>query len=179
MYEYLDRRYALALYKVAEEKGKVEEYLEELRAVVALIKNDSNFLEVIRHPQVSTLNKKKLFNDIFQGKIDEDLLSFLLVLIDKGRILQLEGKLKEMEKINLEKSNTVVAKIKTVISLQDEEKKALIEKLEKKYSKKVLLEEEIDSSILGGVYVEVNNEVIDGTVKSKINEMKKLMLRRE
>lgn len=179
MYEYLDRRYALALYKVAEENGKVEQYLEELRNIVALINNDKEFLELIKHPQVSTSSKKKLFQQIFEGKIDENLLSFLLVLIDKGRILQLEGKLREMEKIHLEKNNKVVAKVKTVIPLIDEERKSLIEKLEKKFNKKVLLEEEIDSSIIGGVCVQVDNEVIDGTIKSKLEEMKKLMLKRD
>lgn len=94
-------------------------------------------MKLIRHPQVSTSSKKKLFTDIFRDKIEEDLLSFLLVLIDKGRILQLEGKLKEMEKINLERNNTVIAKVKTVVSLQDDEKKSLVENLEKKFNKKV------------------------------------------
>ncbi|MCT8975808.1 F0F1 ATP synthase subunit delta [Clostridium sp. CX1] len=179
MYEYLDRRYALALYKVAEENGKVEQYLEELRNIVALINNDEEFLQLIKHPQVSTSSKKKLFEQIFKGRIDDNLLSFLLVLIDKGRILQLEGKLNEMEKIHLLKKNQVVAKVKTVIPLLDEEKKSLTEKLEKKFNKKVLLEEEIDSSIIGGIYVQVDNEVIDGTIKSKLEEMKKLMLKRD
>ena len=179
MYEYLDRRYALAIYKVAEEKGKVEQYLEELRNIVALIKQDNDFQELIKHPQVSTESKKKLFTQLFKGKIDDDLLSFLIVLIEKGRILQLPGKLREMEKIYLENNNEVVAKVKTVIPLVDEERKSLIGKLEKKFNKKVLLEEHIDSSIIGGVYVQVDNEVIDGTVKSKLEEMKKLMLKRD
>jgi len=179
MYEYLDRRYALAIYEVAEEKGKVEQYLEELRNIVALINDDEKFLELIKHPQVSTSSKKKLFEQIFKDKIDRDLLSFLLVLIEKGRILQLEGKLKEMEKIHLEKNDKVIAKVKTVIPLIDEERKSLTEKLETKFNKKVLLEEEIDSSIIGGIYVQVDNEVIDGTVKSKLEEMKKLMLKRD
>ncbi|WP_411682538.1 F0F1 ATP synthase subunit delta [Clostridium thailandense] len=179
MHEYLDRRYALALYKVAEEKGNVERYLQELRDIVNLIKNNNDFKELIKHPQVSTESKKKLFTDVFKGKVEEDLLSFLLVLIDKGRILELEGKLKEMEKIDLQRKNTVIAKVKTVVSLQEDEREELIKKLEKKFNKKILLEEELDSSVLGGVYLQIDNEVIDGTVKSKIEEMKKLMLKRE
>lgn len=179
MYEYLDRRYALAIYKVAEESGKVEQYLDQLRNIVALINGNEDFQELIRHPQVSTSSKKKLFEQVFKGKIEDDLLAFLFILIDKGRILQLEGKLRQMERIHLEKGNEVIAKVKTVIALTDEEKKSLVEKLEAKFSKKVLLEEEIDSSIIGGVYVQVGNEVIDGTVKSKLDEMKKLMLKRD
>ena len=59
MYEYLDRRYALALYEVAEEKGKVDEYLKDLREICDLIENNKDFHEVIKHPQISTRKKKK------------------------------------------------------------------------------------------------------------------------
>ena len=51
MYEYLDRRYALALYNVAEEKGKVEEYLSNLREIVELIDNNEEFQQIIKHPR--------------------------------------------------------------------------------------------------------------------------------
>ncbi|MEY7999308.1 F0F1 ATP synthase subunit delta [Clostridium sp. Mt-5] len=179
MYEYLDRRYALALYEIAEGKGKVKEYLEELQQVVDIIDKDTKFLEIMRHPEVSTSEKKRMFTEIFKDRVSEDILSFLLVIIEKGRINQLDGKLKEMKNIYLEKHNTVVAKVKTVIPLEDNERKTLIQKLEKKFNKKVLIEEEIDPSIIGGVYVDVDNEVIDGTVKSKLSEMKKIMLKGE
>ena len=81
MYEYLDRRYALALYEVAEERGKVKEYMEDLQFICDTIENNSDFYQVIKHPQISVKPKKKLFINIFKGHIDEELLSFLLLLI--------------------------------------------------------------------------------------------------
>ncbi|AYD39201.1 F0F1 ATP synthase subunit delta [Clostridium fermenticellae] len=177
MHEYLDRRYALALYKVAEEKGQVNEYLQELEDVVAAIHANEDFSKLMKHPQVSTSNKKKLFEAAFKGKVSNDVLSFLLLLIEKGRISELDGKLLEFKKINLERNNTVVAKVKTVVPLLEDERNLLKDKLQRKYSKKIILREEIDEGIIGGVYVQVDNEVIDGTVKSKIQEMKKLMLK--
>jgi ATP synthase, F1 delta subunit len=179
MYEYLDRRYALALYKVAEEKGKVEEYLQNLREIVDLINSTDELLQVIKHPQISSSRKKETFTKIFKGKIDDELLSFLLILIDKGRILYLKEKLAEMEKIHLERENTILATVKTVIALTDEERINLKSKLENKYKKIVILQEEIEKDLLGGVYVRVGNDVIDGTVKSKLAEMRALMLRGE
>jgi F-type H+-transporting ATPase subunit delta len=179
MYEYLDRRYALAIYKIAEEKGKVKEYLEELRQIVKLIKADPKLLEIIEHPEVSTTAKEKIFTDIFKGRIDEDIFSFLMILIKKDRIMDIENALKEFENIYLEKNNTVVAKVKTVVPLKADEEKSLVEKLEKKFNKKVLIRSELDPSIIGGVYVNINNEVIDGTIKSKLSEMKKIMLKRD
>lgn len=179
MYEYLDRRYALALYEVAEEKGKVEIFLDDLREIVDVMNNDENFLKIIKHPEISTARKKKLFIEIFKDKVDDDLLTFLLILIEKDRILFLKEKLIEMEKIHLDRNNTLLANIKTVIPMDESQKKQLISSLEKKYDKKVILKEEIDKSVIGGVYVRVGDDVIDGTLKSKLLEMKKLMLKRE
>lgn len=179
MYEYLDRRYALALYQVAEEQGKVEEYMQDLREICDLIDNNTDFHEVIKHPQISTTKKKKLFTNVFKDNIDEELLSFLLILIEKDRILYLKEKLNQMEKIHLERNNTVIAKVKSVIPLTKDQVNKLKGNLEKKYDKNIILEQEIDKSIIGGLYVRVGNDVIDGTIKLKLDEMKALMLKRE
>ncbi len=179
MYEYLDRRYALALYEVAESKGKVDEYLQDLREICDLIENNHDFYEVIRHPQINTRRKKQTFINIFKGKIDEELLSFLLILIEKDRILYLREKLNEMEKIDLERKNTLKGVIKTAVPLLDNEFNTLKDIFEKKYNKNIIFENKVDKKVLGGVYVRIGNDVIDDTVKSKIDEMKDLMLRKK
>ena len=179
MYEYLDRRYALALYEVAEEKGKVQQYLEDLREICNLIDTNKDFYEVIKHPQISTKRKKRTFINIFKGHIDEELLSFLLILIEKDRILFIKEKLREMEKIDLERKNTIKGIVKTTVPLTEKEFNKLVPELEKKYNKHVILEQVIDNSILGGIYLRINNDVIDGTIKSKLEELQDLMLKRE
>ena len=177
MYEHLDKRYALALYTVAEEKGKIEEYMSELREIVALMRDDLEFLKIIKHPLISTSAKKKMFIKIFKGKIDEELLSFLLILIEKDRILFTAQKLSEMEKIHLERNNTLLVEVKTVIPLQDTERENLRNKLKDMYDKKIIFEERLDKNIIGGVYIRVGDDVIDGTIKNKLDEMKKLMFK--
>lgn len=178
-HEYLDKRYALALYEVSEEKNKTKEYLEELREVIKIIDENAELFGILKHPDLSTSKKKRLFEDIFKGKIENDILSFLLILIDKNRILELDGILQEIENIHLGKNRTLVAHIKTVIPLNEEERKALINKLEKKYDKKVILDEEIDSEIIGGVFVKIGDDIIDGTIKSRYEAMKRLSLKSE
>lgn len=179
MYEYLDRRYALALYEVAEEKGKVQQYIQDLQEICNIIETNKDFYEVIKHPQITTHKKKRTFINIFKGHIDEDLLSFLLILIEKDRILYLKEKLIEMQKIDLERKNTVKGIVKTTVPLTEEEFTDLVATLENKYNKHIILEQLIDEEILGGIYVRVNNDVIDGTVKSKLDELRELMLKTE
>ncbi|MDT8715587.1 F0F1 ATP synthase subunit delta [Clostridium sp. 19966] len=179
MYEFLDRRYALALYQAGEEKGKADLYLQQLRDVVELIDGNEDLLNLLKHPQVSNIRKKEIFGKLFKGKIEDEVYEFLIILINKDRIDNLKSKLNQMEKIHLEKNNTVIATVKTVVPLLQNEKDSLVEKLEKKYSKKIILNQEIDETILGGVFIKVGDDVIDGTLKSKLEEMKELMLKAE
>ena len=137
----------------------------------------AEFLKVIKHPEISTSRKKKMFINIFKGKIDEELLSFLLILIEKDRILFTEEKLKEMEKIHLERNNTLLVEVKTVIPLQETERENLRMKLYNMYDKKIIFDEKLDKNIIGGVYIRVGDDVIDGTIKNKLEEMKKLMFK--
>jgi len=81
-----------------------------------------------------------------------------------------------MEKIHLERHNTLIAEVKTAVPLTEEEKNKLVEKLEKKYDKKVLLDDSIEKKLIGGVYVRVGDDVIDGTIKHKLEELKKRIL---
>lgn len=176
MQEYLDSRYANALFEVAEPKNKVDEYISDLKQVDELIKSNDELYQITVHPQISTSRKKEVFASIFGDKIDKELLSFLLILIEKKRITELQGIILEIEKVRLEYNNQVTAVVKTVIPLSDSQKTSLIDKLKAKYKKSIILQEIIDNSILGGVYVRVGDDVIDGTIKNKLAEMKKLML---
>jgi F-type H+-transporting ATPase subunit delta len=146
MYEYLDRRYALAIYEVAEKKGKVDEYLKDLREICDLIDNNQELKQVIRHPQINTTKKKQLFVDVFKGKIDEELLSFMIILIEKNRMLYLREKLDQMEKIDLERKNIIKGVVKTAIPLLPEELEKLKNIFEDKYDKTIIFDTEVDKS---------------------------------
>ncbi len=175
MYEFLDRRYALALYDACSEKGNIEQVLEELETIVEEITNNEGLIKITKHPQISKSAKKRIFKEIYEGKISEEILNFLLLLIEKERILYLKEKYNQFKLIHLERTNRVLAKVKTVVPLTSLQKEALQEKLEKTYRKEIILEEEIDKSIIGGIIVMVGSDVIDGSVKNKLKDMKDLV----
>ncbi len=174
MYEFLDRRYALALYKTCQEKGKVDKIMEEFEGIVNGMANNEGLIKIIKHPQISKSAKRRIFKEIFSGKIDEELLNFLILLIDRERILFLKEKYEQFKLIHLENNNTVIANVKTVISLSSEQRERLKDKLEYMYKKKVILQEEIDPKLIGGLMIRVGSDVIDGSIKNKLTEFKDL-----
>jgi F-type H+-transporting ATPase subunit delta len=103
----------------------------------------------------------------------------MIILIEKNRILYLREKLNQMENIDLERRNIIKGIVKTAIPLLPEELEKLKNIFEEKYDKTIIFRTQVDKTILGGVYVSVGNDVIDDTIKSKIEEMKELMLKKE
>lgn len=176
MYEYLNRRYALAFYSIANEKNKIEEYMNEMKDMLSVVSNNAELLQVIKHPQISTSRKKEIFKSIFEGKISEDLLSFYMTLMDKNRVMQFKNIIDEYQKIFFENRNILITYVKTAVPLLEEERKTLIDKLQNKYHKTIELNEEVDKSIIGGVFIKIDDDVIDGTVKHRLYELKKLMI---
>lgn len=175
MYEFLDRRYAQALYDVAASKGRVEKTIADLEAIVQVMEDSADLQSVIRHPDFSTKEKKKFFINLFKGKIDEDLLTFLLILIEKDRILFLKEKLDELKRIDREQRGTLVVRVYTVRALKDHQREALIARLGAKYQKKIELIEALDPDLLGGILIRVGDSLMDGSLRSSLEEMKRSM----
>ena len=84
-----------------------------------------------------------------------------------------------MEKIHLDKLNVLQGIVKTTVALEEYEYNSLVDKLEKKYNKEIILKKEIDPEIIGGIYVRIGNDVIDGTLKTRLDELRKLALSME
>ena len=78
-----------------------------------------------------------------------------------------------INKIVTDNEDTELADLKLILA------EASGRKLEKKYNKEVILKKEIDPEILGGIYVRIGNDVIDGTVKTRLDDLEKLMLATE
>lgn len=177
MYEFFDHRYALALYELGEEKGKAELLLNQLREVVDLIYGNEDMMMLLKHPEINLAKKKETFEKIFKGRVEDEIYNFLMVLLDKDRILFLKEKLYEMEKIHLEKNNTLLAIIRSALPLNEQERLNLVEKLKIKYKKKIIIKEEVDSSLIGGIFIKVGEDIIDGTIKGKLEKLKEAMLK--
>ena len=82
----VEKTYGKALYDAAEELGKVQLFLEEIQAIRELLLREPDFFELIKTPIVSGSEKKKIVEEVFSGRISQEVLNFLFVLVDKRRI---------------------------------------------------------------------------------------------
>ena len=172
MIDVLANRYAEALFQLSEEENITKEIYNELHDVVEVIKNNKELDNVLKSPLVAKNEKTQLIEALFNNKINNDLKNFLKILVEKGRISSLKSIELTFKELLNDKHNIIEGTVISAIALTEKQVKELEEKLSKKYNKNVTLENEVDQSILGGVLVRLGNTQIDGSVKTRLNNIK-------
>ena len=172
MIDVIANRYAEALFQLSEEENITKEIYNELHYVVEVIKNNKELDNVLKSPLVAKNEKTQLIEALFNNKINNDLKNFLKILVEKGRISSLKSIELTFKELLNDKHNIIEGTVISAIALTEKQVKELEEKLSKKYNKNVTLENEVDQSILGGVLVRLGNTQIDGSVKTRLNNIK-------
>lgn len=165
-------RYAEALFQVGEETDSTTKLHSQLNEVVEIMKSNPDFYNVLKSPLVAKGEKKDLVEKVFGNKLDNNLRNFLKIMIDKDRVSALEAISKSYKELLNEKNNVIEGVAITAVAMSEDELKQLQAKLSNKYNKNVTLENKVDESILGGVLVRLGNEEIDGTVRTRLANMK-------
>jgi F-type H+-transporting ATPase subunit delta len=104
--------------------------------------------------------------------VNQQLLNFIKVLIDKDRVSVIELINVEFKKLSNEHKNTAEAIAVTAIPLTPDKMEALKEKLSKMTGKNIEITNVIDEEVIGGILVKIGNEEIDGTVKGRLGKLK-------
>ena len=98
---------------------------------------------------------------------------FLKILIEKKRFKELEGIVaayqEELDKIN----NLQRVEVISAVELDDNSKQRIIEKLQKRLQKNVIAQWQTDEEIIGGLVVKINDDVIDSSLKNKLENLSK------
>lgn len=166
------KRYAEALFDLADEQNIVSDMYSEIGDLNKVIKENDNLYDVLRSPFVKPEEKKNLVDGLFKGRVSDYSVNFLKVLIDNQRVTELDGVVMAYKGLFNEKNNVAEGTVTTVVALEPEKISELEQKLSAIYNKSVKLENIIDEDILGGVLVRIGNEEIDGSVKSRLRDLK-------
>lgn len=172
MIDIIANRYAEALFQLSEEENITKEIYNELHSVLDIVKNNKDLDNVLKSPLVAKAEKVQLIETLFNNKINNNLKNFLKILVEKGRISSLKSIELTFKQLLNDRDNIIEGTVISTIPLTGEKVKELEEKLSKKYNKNVTLENKVDKSILGGVLIRLGNTQIDGSVKTRLDNIK-------
>lgn len=171
MAELIANRYASALFEAGKDLNKNKELYPEVEMLGKIFKNDENLLGFLNHPKVSKDEKKELIENIFEDKISQELMNFIYILIDKNRENLFAEMAEKYEKLYYDDEGIVKVSATTATPMREEAKNRLRDVLAEKLNKDIELSSEIDEDLIGGVKLEMEGKLIDGTVKGKLNSM--------
>lgn len=164
-------RYAEALFQIGEEENSSNVLYKELNEVLDSIKSSNELAKALKSPLVAKQEKKDLLNIVFSDQ-SNNVKNFLKILVDKDRIVCLEDIRDSYKELINEKNNILEGKAISAIAMSETELNELQTKLSSKYNKNVILENIVDETILGGVLVRLGNEEIDGTIKTRLSNLR-------
>ena len=150
-----------ALLRVAQEANKTDQILMEAEQIVETFDREGVFYRFFCSPSVSNEEKKSVLRQIYEGHIEPELFNFLMTLIDRNS----ENLFKEVVRnyrILLDESQGVSTGIVySVVPLSEERLEALKKRLEVHLTKKVKLLNRIDNTLIGGIRIFIDGQLID------------------
>lgn len=170
-------RYSSGLFELAKEDNTVESKKEQAESLSQAIETDETLLAFLRAVKVNKDEKKELIEKVFSDAFDHDFISFLKLLVDKGRTYEL----KEILDCYIALADDYLGIEKAVVysarKLKTEDLERIQKVLEAKQKKKIVIKNVIDPSCLAGIKVVVGNNVTDATMRAKIDGLKESMLK--
>jgi len=173
MEQVVAKRYASALFEVAEKEGKVKEYYEELKKAVGILQTDAVW-KIFVNKSIDKTKKMEFIEEVLQD-FSKEIVNFIKVVISKHRENLIKDIMKEFEALYKDYFNIMDVKVISAYPLKEEVLNQVRERLEKKYNKKVNLIPLVDKDILGGLKLVIGNTVIDGSIKARLEALLKNM----
>lgn len=179
MAKLVSKTYGEALYEVCLEsgEGKALELMEEIRCIQELLKANPQFDELMKHPGIPKQEKLQAADNVFKGRVSDELTGLLEVVISKERYKELPAifayfldKVKEQQKIG-------VVYVTTAIELTLAQKIAVEAKLLGTSGyRKVEIHYNVDAAIIGGMIIRIKDRVVDTSIRTKLNGLTKQLL---
>ena len=175
--ETIARRYAIALADVVIKSNEADTVKAELAQWKDLFAPSDDLKTVVANPSVAHSGKEKVLESLIaKASPSRTTANFLRVLLQNGRLGEV-GEISDRFEAELDaRSGMVAAQITSARTLPESERAAFQQNLEKLTGKKVSVNYEIDTDIIGGVITRIGSTVYDASVKTKLENLKEQLV---
>lgn len=178
MAKLVSKTYGEALFELAVEENKVDVFMEEIEEIERILAQNTNFTRFMNHPKILKEEKIQVLQNIFKGRISDELTGFLTLIVTKDRYGEVDAILlyflTEIKKFK----GIGIAYVTTASKLR-EEQKVKIEKrlLETTSYKRMEMHYDVDAGLIGGMKIRIGDRVVDSSIKTGLNELTRQLLK--
>ncbi len=165
---------------IGKEDGQAEHYREELGGMAGVIAENPTLEQAICNPLYDAENRRKVLEAIIEKlSLSKVMTSFFLLLFDKGRIGFVKDIDEFYQKLADELKGVARASVVSATDLSSDAVEKIRASLSKMTGKEVKLDIEQDTTLIGGIVTKIGDLVLDGSIKTQLNNMRESLKRGE
>ena len=164
--------YAQALMSLAQQHDLTNQFGETFRSLDSLLSESKEFREFVLNPVIKGEDKKAVLKQVMGDDTNPYLLNFLMLLVDKRRIVFLEAIVEQYLNLLRKLNQTVLAEVTSATQLSDSQRQDIIEKVKAiADARDVELKTSVDPDLIGGVIIKVGSKVIDASIRGQLRRI--------
>ena len=164
------RRYATAVFELATEEGRLDDWRRHLTAIRDLV-SDPVVEAVLENPTIPVAQRIELISA--PRFLDPEATNLARMLIESGRVDQIGGILDEFEQLADEAAGRVRATVTTAIEISTDDRDRLSRQLSKRLGKEVRLKVAVDRRIIGGLKLQYGDHLIDASLATRLQQLRR------
>ena len=165
------KTYGDALYDLAAEEAICDELLEQVKLLARLFRENPQYPALLTSPDIPREERLHLIGEALTGQVHPYLVNFLCLLCERGRLPAFAGCAARYEQRWLEDHNTVRGRVSSAVPLTETQLTVLAARMGETLGKHVLLEGTVSPSLIGGIRVEIDGRVWDGSLRGRLEEL--------
>lgn len=170
--------YAEALFRVLQAEGDLDRVENELYHFGKALESQHELRSALSDESVPRPKREEILEQLLEGKASPHTIGLLSFIVAQGRARQLPQILEGLSDLAAEARNSVIAEVRSAVSLDDKQQDELAAALTKATGKNVEVKVVVDAAVIGGVVTTVGDMVIDGTVRHRLEGLKDRVRRR-
>jgi F-type H+-transporting ATPase subunit delta len=160
--------YAQAMFEVARAEGALGEVEDELFRFARTLEGQPDLRAALTDLHLPGERKRALLEDVLGGRANPHTASLLAFVVESGRARELEAIVDQLAQLAAERRQSAVAEVRTAVPLDATRRNKLARALEHATGKKIEMKVVVDPAIVGGVVARVGDQVIDGSVRRRL-----------
>ena len=161
------RPYAEAAFSIAKQDSSIEEWSSDMQKIKAVFTNEK-IISLLSNPDLSYSDKTQIFLDLFEGEISDKASSFIKVCGNNKRLKNLPEIINFFNELALESLNKKNVAVFSPFQLEEKQIQKITSALEERLDSEVVIDFEIDKSLIGGLKIAYEDQVLDMSIKRKL-----------
>lgn len=169
------REFAEALFELAMGDGNIGEVSAALDLIDQEMADNPGYLSLLASPALSREERKSSLVQVFGGRIPRTALALLQMMVSRGHAREIGEMIRAWRLLEREHRGESDARVISAVELTEPERKALQSRLDQIFSRKMILHFAVDPALIGGIRVEAEGRVMDGSLQNRLRQIKEVM----